>query len=152
MQRRLHWIVAALVGFQLALGLFIGTMDRQPQNDASLRNILIVHLITGTVIFGLMCKRLSLRRQLGAPPSPEGTPVDASILARSNHLGFYVLLLALPVLGWLAYLSPKPTAAAWGAIHGGLALVLVLAICAHLCGVIYHQYIRRDELLRRMSG
>lgn len=149
-QRRIHWIVAALVAFQLILGILIGTINWQPENHSALRNILIVHLVTGTVIFGLMCKRLSLRRQLGAPPSPNGTPIDAAVLARSNHLGFYVLLLALPILGWLAYLTGGTAAATWGAIHGALAVVLVLAICAHLCGVIFHQYIRRDGLLRRM--
>jgi cytochrome b561 len=152
LQRRLHWIVVALVTFQLVLGVSIGTMDRQAQNDASLRNLLIVHLITGTTIFGLMWKRLSLRRQLGAPPSPQGTPLDAAMLARTNHIGFYVLLLVLPVLGWLAYLSSGAAAVRWGAIHGALALTLVLAICAHLGGVIYHTYIRRDGLLQRMSG
>jgi cytochrome b561 len=76
--------------------------------------------------------------------------LDAAVLARSNHLGFYVLLLALPLLGWLAYLSGGPAAAMWGAIHGALAQVLVLSIFLHLAGVIFHQYIRRDGLLRRM--
>jgi hypothetical protein len=57
-QRQLHWIVAALVAIQLALGLVIGTVDWQPRDDSPLRNVLIVHLVTGTVIFGLMCKRL----------------------------------------------------------------------------------------------
>jgi cytochrome b561 len=151
-QRGLHWIVAGLVAVQLALGIYVGMMIRQPHDRSSLRSILIVHLTIGTIIFLLMCKRLAVRNQLGAPPPPKGTPLDAAALARLNHLGFYALLLAMPVFGWLAFLSPPRAAAAWGAIHGSLALVLVVAICAHLCGVVYHQFIRRDGLLSRMLG
>jgi cytochrome b561 len=151
-QRLLHWIIAALVLFQLCLGILIGTMNGQMQFDSLMRNTLIVHLITGSLIFILTCARLVLRRRFGAPTSPHGTPVDAAILARINHLGFYVLLLAMPVVGWLAYLTPGRAGAAWGALHGGLAVILVLAICAHLCGAFYHHFIRHDGVVRRMLG
>ncbi len=152
LQRRLHWIVAALVVVQLLVGLWIGTTPRQPQNLAFIRNLLILHLATGTVIFGLMFKRWSLRRKLGAPPPSPGTPFDAAMLARLNHYGFYLLLLVMPVIGWLAYLSDRPGAHMWGSLHGALALTLLVAICAHLAGVIYHTAIRHDGVLRRMTG
>jgi cytochrome b561 len=151
-QRGLHWIVAALVVLQLVVGVTIGTLDQTRQNDTAIQGLLTLHLITGTIIFAAMVVRLRLRRELGAPPPPNGTPIDAAVLARTNHLGFYVLLLVLPVLGWLAYLTHGRAAVMWGALHGGLALTLFLAICAHLSGVVYHTYIRRDGLLHRMTG
>jgi cytochrome b561 len=152
LQRRLHWSVAALVVLQLVLGTTIGAIDDPSEPNPLVSKLLAVHLVIGTIIFGLMLWRLSVRRRLGAPPSPEGTPFEASLLARINHLGFYGLLLALPVLGWLAYLTKPPAAALFGSIHGGLALTLFLAICAHLGGVAYHKYIRHDGSLRRMTG
>jgi cytochrome b561 len=150
-QRRIHWIVAALVAVQLVVGVWIGTTTRQPANESLLDTLFKVHLVTGTLIFALMVTRLRLRRQLGVPPSPAGTPFDASLLARINHQGFYILLLTLPVLGWLAYASGEPASALFGGIHGALALTLAIAVCAHLAGVIYHTYVRRDGLLRRMT-
>jgi cytochrome b561 len=137
---------------QLIVGTVIGALADPSEPNPLVAKLLVGHLAVGTVIFGLMWWRLTVRRRLGAPASPEGTPFEASLLARINHLGFYGLLLALPVLGWLAYLTKPPAAALFGSIHGGLALTLFLAICAHLGGVAYHKYIRHDGSLRRMTG
>jgi cytochrome b561 len=169
-QRRLHWIVAALVLLQLSVGVWIGGTSREPANAELLGRLFAIHGGTGVLIFVLMIIRLQLRRQLGAPPAPPGTPEDVARLARLNHQAFYVLLLTLPVLGWFALgaagfgLSlfgivtlPSPiaenhaTALVLGRIHGGLALVLAAAILAHLAGVVYHTFIRRDGLLKRMA-
>ncbi len=150
LQRQLHWIVAALVVLQLIVGITIGLFGYMFGKDPFLAKLLVLHVITGTVIFALMVKRWMVRRQLGAPALPEGTPYDVAMLSRLNHYGFYGLLLILPILGWLAYLSNKPLSTLFGGIHGSLALVLALAICAHLAGVAYHTYIRKDGVLRRM--
>jgi len=72
--------------------------------------------------------------------------VDAAVLARVNHLGYYVLLLALPVIGWCAYLF----GGGFGALHIAGVGVLLLAIIAHLAGVTYHRWFRHDGLLQRM--
>jgi cytochrome b561 len=168
-QRRLHWIVAALVLLQLTVGISIGGTAPVPENQATLTRLFAVHGGTGVLIFGLMLVRWQMRSRLGAPPPPKGTPEDLALLARINHLGFYVLLLVLPVLGWFALgaagfpLSlfgivslPSPiaadpgTASMLGRMHGALALLLAAAIGAHLAGVAYHTYVRRDGLLRRM--
>ncbi len=145
-QQQLHWVVAAAVVLQLLLGLWVGTTP--PARHGA---ILVLHAVIGTTIFALMVSRLRLRRRLGAPPPPAGTPLDAAVFARANHLGYYALLLVLPVIGWCALLSRGAIGAAFGRVHLALALVLVLAICAHLAGVAYHGLIRRDGLLRRMT-
>ena len=140
-QRQLHWIVAGLVFLQLLLGTFIGVT--QPVDH---RSVLVLHAVIGSTIFLLMLMRWRLRRRVGAPAPPSGTSVDAAVLARVNHLGYYVLLLGIPVIGWCAYLFHG----GFGALHAAGAGVLVLAIIAHLAGVIYHRWVRRDELLQRM--
>jgi cytochrome b561 len=149
-QRRLHWIVAALVVLQLIGGLTIGVLHYALGKDPLIGKLLIGHLANGTLIFGLMCARLMLRRRLGAPALPAGTSYDVALLSRLNHYGFYALLLIMPILGWTAYLSSGSLHSLAGGIHASLALVLALAIGAHLAGVVYHTYIRKDGLLRRM--
>ena len=140
-QRRLHWIVAGLVLLQLALGAIIGSTA-----PADHKMVLWAHAAIGSTIFFLMVARWQLRQRVGVPPPPAGTPIDAAILARVNHLGYYALLLALPVIGWCAYLFHG----AFGVVHAAGAGVLVLAIAAHLGGVAYHSWIRGDGLLQRM--
>ena len=140
-QRRLHWIVAGLVVLQLVLGAIIGTT--QPADH---RLVLWAHAAVGSTIFVLMLFRWQLRQRIGAPEPPAGTPVDAAVLARVNHLGYYVLLLAMPVVGWCAYLFGR----GFDAMHVAGAGILVLAIAAHLCGVAYHRWFRHDGLLNRM--
>jgi cytochrome b561 len=149
-QRRMHWVVAALVLLQLVVGCYIGMLHSNRENASVLHALLPVHLIVGTIIFGLMVKRWQMRRRLGAPPPPVGTPPDAVILANISHRGFYVLLLAMPIIGWLAYGTDGRAASLFGGIHGGLAVTLAGGVCAHLAGVAYHTLIRRDDLLRRM--
>ena len=149
-QRYMHWTVAVLVLLQLILGCCIGVLAADPQNRSLLHALLPVHLVMGTVIFALMVIRWQMRRRLGAPKPPVGTPPDAAILANISHHGFYVLLLIMPIIGWLAFGSTGAAASLFRGIHGGLALTLAGVICAHLAGVAYHTLIRRDDLVRRM--
>jgi len=150
-QQRLHWIVAALVLVQLAIGITLGFMPRRPDNQPFLDKMMVLHLVAGSVIFVVMVARWRLRRALGAPGSPPGTPYDASLLARLNHYGFYVLLLTMPVVGWLAFGASGRAASMLGGLHGAMAFTLILAIGGHLAGVAYHTYLRRDGLLERMT-
>ena len=140
-QRRVHWIVAGLVVLQLFLGVIIGST--QPSQHIQ---IMWLHAAVGSTIFVLMLSRWRLRQRVGAPKPPPGTPVDAAALARANHLGYYALLLGIPVIGWCAYLFDS----GFGSLHAAGAGILVLAIVAHLCGVYYHRFIREDSLLSRM--
>jgi cytochrome b561 len=140
-QRHLHWVVAGLVALQLLLGFIIGAT-----RPADHRVVLWVHAAVGSTIFVLMLLRWQLRRRVGAPLPPSGTSADAAILARVNHVGYYVLLLILPVIGWCAYLFHG----GFGLLHVAGAGVLLLAIAAHLAGVIYHRWFRHDDLLQRM--
>jgi cytochrome b561 len=150
--RVMHWTVVALVLVQLMVGMWIAGVPQDAENEALLGRLFGLHATTGLTIFALMIWRLRMRRRYGVPPSPPGTPEEAKSLALLNHRLFYVLLLAMPVVGWFALNSSDPdTAGFLGRLHGATALVLVAAIGAHLAGVAYHTYVRRDGLLRRMT-
>lgn len=141
-QRQLHWIVMVAVLVQLLLGCILGIV--QPKGHGW---ILPLHAAIGTTIFLMMLWRWQLRQRLGTPPPPLGTPEPATLAARVNHIGYYILLFAMPIIGWCTF--------GWGdgfkAAHAAGAILLGLAICAHLCGVGYHTFIRQDGLLQRMA-
>jgi len=168
-QRLLHWVVAALVALQLLVGLTIGNTLDIPGPHPGLARLFAIHGGTGTLIFVLMAWRWSLRQARGVPPPPPGTPEDTTLLAHANHRAFYVVLLIMPVIGWFAvgaaghnlsffgiFAIPAPIGADpdaarfFGRLHAATAVVLVAAIAAHLASVVYHTYVRRDSLLRRM--
>jgi cytochrome b561 len=91
--------------------------------------------------------------------------------ARLTHAGLYLLLLVLPLTGWvMASVSPlgiptvvfglftlpnpfQPSAtleAALKLVHGLLALALAMLVALHVGGALRHHLVRRDDVLRRM--
>ena len=80
-----------------------------------------------------------------------------------------MILLVLPVLGWLAasgfgarpYLlgliplpfliaKDKDFADSIGHVHGALALLLLAVIALHIAGALYHGLVKRDGVVGRM--
>ena len=170
-QRWMHWIVAGLVAVQLGVGWMLATTAAAHGSQSDLERLGAIHGGTGALIFILMLVRLRMRRRLGVPPPPAGTPETVSWLARANHRAFYVMLLAQPILGWMAasasglglsifglvslpnlVATDPDSALALGRLHGAVAVILLLLIAAHLAGVIYHSFVRGDRLLTRMTG
>ena len=60
----------------------------------------------------------------------------------------YTLMIALPVTGLLAWFGGVTAVAG---LHGGVLKVLRWGVIGgHVLAVLYHQFIRRDGLIRRM--
>jgi cytochrome b561 len=94
--RRLHWWTAGLVAIMLALGWI---MVAVPLAQLLLKFVLYqAHKTIGIVIFGLTLWRLCLRWSRGGPALPSGWRGRAAGLV---HAGLLVLLLAMPVTGYL---------------------------------------------------
>jgi len=127
-----------------------------------------VHKSIGVTVLLLTMARLIWRGRHPAPPLAPGMPRWAALLARANHGLLYVVLLAMPVSGYLRsatdghpvrYLGlfdlpslPPDDAVArlMLAIHlAGQWLVYAL-ILLHLLGAAWHVVARRDGTLDRM--
>jgi cytochrome b561 len=146
-----HWAVVALIFAQwLTHDAMEDFWDRVEDGDAAgLPDdpVALLHAVSGASILLLMLIRIGLRLRHGAPPLPIGMPKALKLAAHLNHLAFYAVLIALPLAGATAILFGIEDAAD---IHGALFWLLVLLIAAHLGGVVFHTFIRRDGLLRRM--
>ena len=160
----LHWLLAVLIAGELVLGFVLAvTENTNPAKLAPLR----VHVVMGVLILLLMLSRLGVRMRTPRPPPVQTGNTLQEWLARTVHAGLYVVivLMALSGLGTgiLAGLpgilfgaSGRPLPDDFGIYppriaHGILAWVLVALLALHLAGVVYHQFIRRDGLLRRMG-
>ncbi len=161
----LHWLMAALILGQIALGVW---MIGLPKDGTGLRaSWFNVHKSWGMVLGLLVLLRLVwalLRPRVAA--LPQARPLQ--LAARSAHGLLYALMLAMPVSGFFgSVFSGYPIrffgmqlpkiAERWDAakdllsgVHQVSAVALILLIALHVLAFLYHQFVLKDALLQRM--
>lgn len=92
--RYIHWLMAFLILFMVFLGW------RFEDKDTFLLNRANLHKSIGILILLLTFLRVGLRLAYKAPPEPP-MPKWQALAAKALHLGFYVVMIALPLSGWL---------------------------------------------------
>ena len=164
LQRLLHWLMALAI---LAM-LFIGVGMVSTVRPTHL-TLLSIHKPLGILILVLALIRLAVRLVKGAPPLPAEMPPIMKLAAHLSHLAFYVLMIALPLLGWsmlsagdypvvvagvhLPAIAPHSDALHtlfWNS-HKFLALLFFFLIVAHLAAALLHALIRRDGVFEAMA-
>ncbi|MCE7031209.1 cytochrome b/b6 domain-containing protein [Lysobacter sp. GX 14042] len=159
--RLLHWSMAVLVLLQ-----FVKFFERLDGGGGSLvETIAGWHTSVGTLLLVLVLARIAWafaqRRR-----RPVNDPALA-IFVIAGHVMLYAALLALPVMGLLIMLGggyghsafgiglfppgeEVGWARVWGSLHSPLAWLLAVAVAVHIAAALYHHFIRRDRVLRRM--
>lgn len=163
--KTLHWMVVGLVAIQY----FTKLVPPNAFAGASEHALNAWHLAVGPTILLLMLLRFGWRLTHRPPPPPDDLAPALRVLSRATHWAFYVLLTAVPVLGWIAAsgfgarpwllgLIPLPPLAAQskslgefvGGVHGVLALALLALIALHVGGALYHALLRQDGVFQRI--
>jgi cytochrome b561 len=164
--RVLHWLMALLILAMLFIG--IGMVASVSERHAWL---LRIHKPLGIAILILAVVRLAVRLRHPPPALPADLPVLQKLAAHASHWLLYLLMLAMPLIGW-AMLSAGgypvmlseslrlppifPTSSTAFAIlrhlHAWLAMLLFLTFLAHMAAALYHGLIRRDGVLASMVG
>ncbi len=165
-----HWIIAALVLIQIYIGWTFADLDRGPARTDWFN----WHKTVGFAILLLSIGRLGWRIASLPPPLPAALAGWEKALARINHALFYLVLIGLPVTGWM-YLStatPSLTSSttpliggmAWPLLpglprdaHEGLEQAHVLLVwltlallILHVGAALKHQFINRNRIANRM--
>ena len=159
----LHWLTAALVVMQVLL------INAHEANEDT-RLFIDLHKSVGLTILVLTLARLAWRAANPAIPLPERAPRWQKLAARATHVLFYVLLLAMPLVGWAASsasgreinffgLFEWPLLPIGGGrdvardlmdLHETAAKALYVLIALHVAGALKHHFIDRDNVLHRM--
>lgn len=148
-QIALHWTIAVLVALQYLLHELISRAWEASQagEAVTFHPLIAAHVASGLVILLLVLWRLGLMAWRGLPPPPEREPRLYKLGARLVHGALYLLLLAMPLSGLLAWFGGVTSAAA---IHEVLRMVLLALIVLHVLAVLVHLFVLRMPVLRRM--
>lgn len=167
--RVLHWLTVALVAVQVPVGAYMtyrgNVLDLWDALTGALYN---GHKLVGVTILLLVLCRLAYRLLNGAPAHEPTITRWQAVASRLNHWGLYVLLVCVPVAGYVgvslfpaldifglfslpAVTAPDKEAAKTAlAVHGALAGLLVLLVAVHVAAALFHYFIRKDNVLGRM--
>jgi cytochrome b561 len=103
----LHWIIALAIIGQIGLAWYMGSLpEDSPAQDA----IMPWHISIGLTILLLSVIRLAVRLTNPPPPLPAEMPAWERFLANATHILFYVLIIGIPLVGWMmpSLIKPQP--------------------------------------------
>jgi cytochrome b561 len=163
--RVLHWLVAALVLFQIPAGIIIANEWGGPLQE----RLYELHKSVGALLLPLVLVRLIYR--LTHPPLP--LPADIHPLqqsaAHTTHWALYALLVLQPVVGLIAtsaYPAPIPIFGLFDlppvwpndralserlfVLHRWLGILIGVVAAVHIGAALHHHFVRQDRVLMRM--
>jgi cytochrome b561 len=161
----LHWVMALGILSTFAFGLY---MQDLPLSPDKLRYY-SWHKWAGVTLFLLVLFRV-FWRITHKPPAPPGHMPRWQVLAADGaHHALYLLMLAIPLSGWLMS-SAKGFQTVWFGVvplpdllakdkelgnllqlvHMSLNYLMIAIIAAHIGAALKHHLIDRDDVLKRM--
>jgi cytochrome b561 len=144
LQIALHWLVAILIVTAWFTGE--GAEDAMEVVEEGGGVGFVPHVAIGLSVLALVVVRLLLRFRRGAPVAP-GVPGSLAVRAAEwGHRLIYLLMIAVPLGGASVFFLGLDL----GDVHGLAANVLMLVVLGHALMALFHQYVLKDGLLRRM--
>lgn len=167
----LHWLMAVLIIGMIALGAFLEDIPEK-------YNAYMWHKSFGIIILLLAFARLFWRLGHMPPAYPATMKPYEKLAAKWLHWSFYVLMIAMPLSGWLMVsasqkyptiifnwfewphlpIKPEgadaknPVSAFFHEAHEVIALNLAIAMIGlHVLAALKHQFLDKDKLLNRMK-
>jgi cytochrome b561/polyisoprenoid-binding protein YceI len=172
----MHWLIAAAIIFQIILGWRMGD---GPKGSPTTFALFQLHKSIGITILVLSLARLAWRLFNKPPPAPAHQPKWERTASQLVHVGFYVIMIGLPLTGWIIVSTSRvvlptllygtipwphipglPELAAgpkhvWHQIgangHGLLVKLTYLLLALHLGAVAKHQVLDKDAVFANMA-
>ncbi|WP_434288517.1 cytochrome b [Celeribacter sp. SCSIO 80788] len=149
LQKILHWAVVLTFAFNYVvsdgMGRALRTFTETGVNDNTTAKL---HVIVGVTTLILMIIRLVVRLIQGAPALPPAPHPLMEKAAHGVHFLLYAAMIATPAAGGAAWFLGIHAA---GDAHEVLVNLTLLLIIAHVAAALYHQFILKDNLLKRMA-
>ena len=147
----LHWIIAALILFQLffsegmehAYGAWVKGKEIGAGNMLSAN----IHAFVGFAILTLAILRVIIRMVRGVPGIPEGQSGPKVWIAVLTQVFLYLILFVMPITGAMAWFLGY---ASMAEIHAYAKPLIILAVIVHFAGALMQHYVAKTNVLVRM--
>lgn len=160
----LHWLIASIVILMLSFSFFLGDLPKENQPIAYM-----LHKSFGLTVLFLMLFRIFFIHLKGRPSLPTSTPTWERWFSRCVQYSFYVLLICMPLCGWIMSVAdgriptyfglfkmplpiqPNETLGRWmQQAHVTIAWLLIGLLFLHVVGGLKHHFLNKDKVLIRM--
>lgn len=161
----LHWLMALLLIGLFGLGLYMSDLPLSPQK----LKLYSWHKWAGVSAFLLVLLRLAWRIGHRPPALPAAMPGWQKTAAEGLHHLLYLLMIVIPLSGWLMSSAKGFQTVYFGIIplpdllqknkelgellewvHSSLNFTLAGLVVAHIAAALKHHLFDRDEVLARM--
>ena len=138
-------------------------------SDKILRGEVInIHKLLGMSVLVIMLLRAAWAWMNPKPDMPPGTPIWEHWAERLGHLSLYLFLIVMPLSGWMMTIAagrpprylgwsitlpipPSKQLAGWSSsIHNTLAILIIVFVSLHILAALYHHFVKKDNVLKRM--
>ena len=160
-----HWIIAFVVIMMLIVGFLLDDIPDQFKGTAYM-----LHKSTGITLLFLMFIRFIWIHYTGKPALPSSMKPWEKFLSRIVQYGFYLLLLIMPLSGWIMSVAADRIPTYFGLFkaplpwinsnkslsefmadsHEIIAWIIIAFMTLHILGALKHHFIDKDNILRRM--
>jgi cytochrome b561 len=161
----LHWIIALLVIANIGLAELTEDLSREARGP-----YMDIHKAIGISVLVLTLARIAWRIGHKPPPLPASMPAWQTATARLTHFAFYLLLIMLPLSGWI-WMSTYPAPFAYfglfdmplwpvagqealgETLHEGheiMGKAMIVLVVLHVLGALKHLIIDKDGSFQRM--
>lgn len=161
----LHWLMLCLF---VAVYASMELRGMFPKGSALYNGMKTWHYMLGLSVFGLVWIRLAARLLTPAPAIVPAPPRWQQRLSSWMHLALYLLMVCMPLLGWLLLSAGgkpipffglalpaliaenKANARQIKDLHEAIASAGYFLIALHAAAALFHHYWVRDNTLARM--
>lgn len=174
--RWFHWITALLMFVIIPLGWIFAEFKTMKDNKnvfeapipGSPADYASLHKTLGLLVLAIVAARIAYRIVNPPPPLPGRLPAVEKGLAHAAHWLLYLVLLAMPISGYIMSSAgdhpisilglfdfpklpiPKEQGKIAHTVHIYVQFVVYALVALHLAGVAVSLFLRRDDILGRM--
>jgi len=161
----LHWLMLLLF-----IGVYATVEGHEmfPEHSSTGELLMFWHFQLGYAIFVLVWLRLIFRLASNVPPAAPGLPPLMHQLARGMHILLYVLMILMPITGWLTLSAEGESTTFLGLtipmlgglnhsfgefveeIHEIVGIAGYFLIGLHTVAALFHHYVLRDNTMHRI--
>ena len=164
LSKLLHWVMTLAI---ITMFVVAYIMTDMPGDNPTKGLLYGGHKSVGLTLLVLVVIRFGWRLMNLVPLLPDTMPAWQKFLAHANVLFLYAAILTMTLSGFLmsyytwgvpwfglftlkAAVTNKEFASLMKDVHEIASYFLIVSFCAHVLAALYHHFVRKDNILRRM--